>query len=94
MSRDPVFGHVTYFTLQKTLNISRAVRDRNKISNMTIRKSGVINQMAISVLIPCGHVTQFPDIYSVSSTENIGYPGTIYEANTDGGLMYVARLWI
>ena len=22
------------------------------------------------------------------------YPGAIYEANTDGGLMYVARLWM
>ena len=84
MSRGPVFDHVTYFTLQKTLNISRTVRAINKISNMTVRKSGVADQMAISVLTPCGHMTQFPDIYSVSSTENVGHPVTIYGAITDG----------
>ena len=36
-----------------------------------------------------GHLLGF-----LNRKQNIGYPGTIYEANTDGGLMYVARLWI
>jgi len=77
MSRDPVFGHVTYF-------MSKTVRDRNKISNRTINKFGDADQMAISVLTPCGHMTQFPDIYSVSSTENAGYPASIYGTVGDG----------
>ena len=47
---------------------------------MTIRKSGVADKMAISILTPCGHMTQFPDIYQVSSSENAGYRGTIYVA--------------
>jgi len=49
MSRDPVFGHVTYFTLQKTLNISRTVRVRDEISKTGNKKSMIAEQMHMFV---------------------------------------------
>jgi len=59
LSRDPVFGHVTHFALTKMLNISKTVRDRNKISKAGIRKSMVADQMHMFVLPPLRHVTLF-----------------------------------
>jgi len=59
MSRDPVFGHVTYFTLQKTLNISRTVGDRDEISKTGNRKSMMAEQMHMFILPQQSHVTLF-----------------------------------
>ncbi len=59
MSRDPVFGHVTYFTLQKTLNISRTVRARDEISKTGNRKSMIAEQMHMFILPQPCHVTLF-----------------------------------
>jgi hypothetical protein len=59
VSRDPFFGHVTFFTLHKTLNISRTVRDREKISKMGNRKSMVADQMHMFILPQPCHVTLF-----------------------------------
>jgi len=50
LSRDPVFGHVTYFSVHKTLNISRTVTDRNKIQNTRNRKLTIADQMHMLVL--------------------------------------------
>ena len=49
---------------------------------MTIRKSRVADQMAMSIVILSDHMTQSSGIYPLSTTENVRYPGTIDSAVT------------
>ncbi len=59
------------FSQWKTLNISGTGSVRNTISNMTIRKSTVADQTAMSFEIISDHMYQFSGIYPLSTTENV-----------------------
>ena len=41
---------------------------------MTIRKSEAADQTAVSVLTPCDHMTQFPDITQFPQQKTLGRP--------------------